>query len=145
MIILRCLEGKKWVKKGQNRLKLEKLLFQASFTHLGGFFDKNYQETSQTFIWYHFYCYVIILRCPRGKNRVKIRWRYTGKVCSGITVELQWNDCDLVLTTVVHCIHSLATLNWRLMTAVTALTWMLLFLLWYECKTYWWILQFNFS
>ena len=62
---------------------------------------------------------------------------YTGKICSGITVELQWYHCDLVLTTVVHCMHSLATLNWRLMTAVTTFTWMLLHLLWNECKTYW--------
>ena len=62
---------------------------------------------------------------------------YTAKVCSGIAVELQWNDCDLVLTTVVHCTHCLAALNWKLKTAVTALTWMLLLLLWNECKTYW--------
>ena len=62
---------------------------------------------------------------------------YTGKICSGIAVELQWYDCDLVLTTVVHCMHCLATLNWKLMTAVTTLTWMLLLLLWNECKTYW--------
>ena len=59
----------------------------------------------------------------------------TGKICSGITVEVQWYDCDLVLTTVVHCMHSLATLNWSLMTAVTTLIWMLLLLLWNECKT----------
>ena len=52
-------------------------------------------------------------------------------------LKLQWNDCDLVLTTVVHCTHCLATLNWKLKNAITALTWMLLLLQWNECKTYW--------
>ena len=64
-----------------------------------------------------------------------MQW-HSAKVFSRIAVEQQWNDCDLVLTTVIHCMHYLAALNWRLMTVVTALTWMLLLLLWNECKSY---------
>ena len=72
-----------------------------------------------------------------SNEEIKSYEDHTAKFCSGIAVELQWNDCDPVLTTVVHCTHYLAVLNWRLMTAVTALTWMLLLLRWNECKTYW--------
>ena len=66
---------------------------------------------------------------------------YTAKICNKIAVEIQWNYCDLVLTTLVHCMHCLAALNWRLMTAVTALSWML-FLLWNKYKTYWKMMHF---
>ena len=64
-------QGQKMGKKCQNRLKLAKMVISSFIYTIRRFSLKG---TLQTFIWDYFYCYVIMIRCSRGKRRVKIRW-----------------------------------------------------------------------